>query len=63
MCETLMRKPAKFGFWLKLGGLLTFWFVAEALTLKALVTLVVWFGQWGLPAISPFHYHGTDKRQ
>ncbi len=28
-------------------GSLSFWFGAEARTLQALVTLVVWFGHWG----------------
>ncbi len=43
----MMRKRATFGFWVKIGWFTYFWFVAEALTLKALVTLFVWFGHWG----------------
>ncbi len=31
----------------KFCGSLSFWFGAEARTLQALVTLVVWFGHWG----------------
>ncbi len=41
-----------FGFWVKLVVYLLFGLFAEALTLKALVTLLDWFGHWSLPSIS-----------
>ncbi len=47
--------------WVKLGGLLTFRFVAEALTLKALVTLVVLVRALGITSYFALAFSLSDR--
>ncbi len=61
LVRVMIRKRAKFGFWVKLGGLLTFWFVAEALTLEALVTLVVFVQALGITIYFALAFSLSDR--